>query len=83
MVHGGNAEDGLTLGVEVSDHSTWLEVRDSGTGGAIDPRAPGSEGGFGLYLVQALSERWGVERTAGSGTRVWVQLSHDSPIDSP
>ena len=30
--------------------------------------------GFGLNLVEMLSERWGVERLVGGGTQVWAQL---------
>jgi len=31
-------------------------------------------GGMGLHLVQTLSERWGVVRSAEGPTCVWVQL---------
>jgi hypothetical protein len=43
----------------------------------IAPRSPDLEGGggFGLNVVQALSERWGLERIAAGGTRVWAQLA--------
>jgi hypothetical protein len=55
---------------------------------ALDTRAPGAArafvvecverrvvmGGFGLNLVQMLSERWGVERLAAGGKQVWAQL---------
>ena len=52
-----------------------LEVEDPGRGGVIAPRAPDLGGGFGLNLVQELSERWGLERVAAGGTRVWAQLA--------
>ena len=38
--------------------------------------------GFGLNLVQMLSERWGVERLARGGTQVWAQLVRSPPDDS-
>jgi anti-sigma regulatory factor (Ser/Thr protein kinase) len=52
-----------------------VEVEDSGRAGVIAPRAPDLDGGFGLNLVQELSERWGLERVAAGGTRVWAQLA--------
>jgi anti-sigma regulatory factor (Ser/Thr protein kinase) len=51
-----------------------LEVDDPGRQAAIAARSPDGDGGFGLHLVQALSERWGVERPSDGGTRVWAQL---------
>ena len=47
-----------------------------GRGGVIAPRRQdlNGGGGLGLKVVQALSERWGVERVAAGGTRVWAQL---------
>ena len=32
-------------------------------------------GGFGLNIVRALSDRWGVEHVAHQGTQVWAQLA--------
>jgi anti-sigma regulatory factor (Ser/Thr protein kinase) len=55
-----------------------VEVKDSGRAGVIAPRAPDLGGGFGLNLVQGLSERWGLERVAAGGTRVWAQLARAS-----
>ena len=54
-----------------------LEVEDPGRAGVVAPRPPDLEsgGGIGVNLVQSLSERWGVERVAKGGTRVWAQLS--------
>jgi len=45
--------------------------------GIVAQRAatPAANGGFGLHIVQALSERWGIERSLQGGTRVWAQLS--------
>jgi anti-sigma regulatory factor (Ser/Thr protein kinase) len=38
----------------------------------IDPDIPG---GMGLFLVDQISERWGVERTAGGANRVWFEVA--------
>lgn len=56
-----------------------LEVHDRGTGGSIARRAPDLQlgGGFGLNVVDALSQRWGVDRD--TGTRVWVELAFSAP----
>jgi anti-sigma regulatory factor (Ser/Thr protein kinase) len=50
------------------------EVIDRGAGFERTPRAPSmyQESGWGLYLVDQLSERWGVER--GPATTVWFEL---------
>jgi anti-sigma regulatory factor (Ser/Thr protein kinase) len=52
-----------------------LDVEDRGNGASITRRAPDlqSGGGFGLNVVEALSQRWGVNRDAG--TRVWAELA--------
>ena len=66
----------VIVGVEMPPDSVRLNVEDAGRGGAIAPRPPDPEGGgFGLNLVQALSERWGIERAAQGGTCVWAQLA--------
>jgi anti-sigma regulatory factor (Ser/Thr protein kinase) len=66
----------IIVRVEMPPDSVRLNVEDAGRGGAIAPRPPDPEGGgFGLNLVQALSERWGIERAAQGGTCVWAQLA--------
>ena len=52
-----------------------VEVWDGGPG--FEPRVPTSaslsrETGWGLYLVDRLADRWGVE--IGEGTRVWSEF---------
>jgi len=53
-----------------------IEVEDPGCDGVIAPRPQDllRGGGMGLHLVQTLSERWGVVRSAEGPTCVWVQL---------
>ena len=74
---GVSAGDGVVLRVELTSSMLRLEVEDPGHGGMIGPRDADIEhgGGFGLNLVQAMSERWGVERVAVGGTRIWAQLA--------
>ncbi len=67
--------DTVSLIVTVKDTSVRTEVRDEGPG--FDPSttgAPGNDrGGWGLFLVERLADRWGTARDA-TGTRVWFEL---------
>ena len=77
------ASAGVVVGVTLRPASVRIDVDDPGCGGAIAPRPPDPEsGGFGLHLVQTLSERWGVERAVEGGTRVWAQLVR-APLTAP
>ena len=76
VCHSGASDGAIVVRVELTDTMVRLEVEDPGRDGAIAPRAPDlGGGGFGLNLVQALCERWGLERAAAGGTRVWAQLA--------
>jgi serine/threonine-protein kinase RsbW len=77
---GARREDAVMVGVWLGPAVVRLEVEDPGRGGVIAPRLPDPDGGgLGLQLVQALSERWGLERVAAGGTLVWAQLPR-SPV---
>jgi serine/threonine-protein kinase RsbW len=79
VCHSGASPDAVVdVRVELTDTMVRLEVGDPGRGGVIAPRAPDLGGGFGLNLVQGLCERWGLERVAAGGTRVWAQLGSTS-----
>jgi anti-sigma regulatory factor (Ser/Thr protein kinase) len=58
----------LVLRIGLSKTMLRLEVEDPGRAGAVAIRPPDIDngGGFGLNLVQDLSERWGVERVAAA-----------------
>jgi anti-sigma regulatory factor (Ser/Thr protein kinase) len=60
-------------------HASWnseirVAVQDHGKGFSPSPRngGPDEPGGFGLYLVGQLADRWGVE--TDGGTTVWFVL---------
>ena len=61
----------------VTGGSVWLEVADEGPG--FDPQSERDaaawrdDSGWGLLLVERLSDRWGVGHQGG-GTRVWFEL---------
>ncbi len=70
--HGGH-------GSPVELHAHWnsqvrIEVSDHGSGFTPAPRtgAVDEPGGYGLFLVGTLADRWGVE--TDGGTTVWFEL---------
>ena len=74
--HGGAPMDEVVVSVELMPDWFRVGVQDSGSHAVIAAQPPDLEtgSGFGLDLVQMLSERWGVERLAVGGTQVWAQL---------
>jgi anti-sigma regulatory factor (Ser/Thr protein kinase) len=75
VLHSDIAPDGeLLLDVTIDDGgSLRVTVTDRGPG--FDPPRPtrGDESGWGLFIVDRLAHRWGVERH-GAGTRVWFEM---------
>jgi anti-sigma regulatory factor (Ser/Thr protein kinase) len=68
-------ETDVRLMVSTAPHTVRIEVADSGPGftpGKRRERAT-DEGGWGLYLVERLADRWGVMSVNGA-TRVWCEL---------
>jgi anti-sigma regulatory factor (Ser/Thr protein kinase) len=75
---GAPAGHALVVRVAFEDPLCRLEVEDAGSEGHVAPRAPdlkGNGGGLGLNIVHTFSDRWGIERAAGKGTRVWAYLA--------
>jgi anti-sigma regulatory factor (Ser/Thr protein kinase) len=74
--HGASSpqDDPLTLQVSVDADRARVEVTDPGRG--FEPPVGGpsenQESGWGLLLVDALCDRWGVDRRPRS--RVWAEL---------
>jgi anti-sigma regulatory factor (Ser/Thr protein kinase) len=66
-------EDQIRLIVSDDDAKTRFTVHDFGLGPLPEMRAEDdpAPGGHGLRLVDALADRWGVER---GSTRVWFEL---------
>ncbi len=65
----------MNLEVTVKPGSVRTEVHDEGPG--FDPATTGTprdnRGGWGLFLVERLSDRWGTARDT-DGTSVWFEL---------
>ena len=76
--------EGVMVRLQLTRAMLRLEVADPGHDGAIAARPPNQQngGGFGLNIVQTLSDRWGVERSTRGGTRVWAQLAR-TPLVAP
>ncbi|HWH43120.1 MAG TPA: ATP-binding protein [Thermoleophilaceae bacterium] len=75
---GGRAPFWIGLDIAVDGQDVRVEVTDPG-GGFEPPPVPATavrESGFGLVLVDTLSDRWGVE--GGESTRVWLELRGDA-----
>jgi len=65
--------DRFEVRLEVSPETLRLEVHDEGAG--FEPEiAPSDDGtgGYGLFIVDRLADRWGVEREAGGV--IWLEL---------
>jgi anti-sigma regulatory factor (Ser/Thr protein kinase) len=78
VLHAGAGEsDRIELHVAAEPDRLHVAVTDTGGDDTpevqeLDPDVPG---GMGLFLVEQISSRWGVERTPGGGNRVWFELA--------
>jgi len=65
----------VDVAVRVTAPAVRVEVSDRGPGfePAARTRGQDPEGGWGLYLVERLADRWGVA-CEERGTRVWFEL---------
>jgi anti-sigma regulatory factor (Ser/Thr protein kinase) len=74
--HAGLASgDPIRLVIGDDDGHLRVEVYDGGTGFERQPPRPdpARASGWGLFLVERLADRWGVEG-ADPGTRVWFEI---------
>jgi anti-sigma regulatory factor (Ser/Thr protein kinase) len=66
--------------IELLHRPGWVTVAvaDDGRGDSLRPTpATGSEsGGWGLFLVDQIADRWGVE-SATPGSRVWFEIAYE------
>ena len=75
--------DSVGLDVAVESGTIRVEVRDAGTGFEPRPREDDRTrpGGWGLYLVDRLADRWGVARN--TFTSVWFEIDLGRAASSP
>lgn len=74
--HSGS-EDEIVLALTQKDDYLCVRVTDGGTGLVPRPGAMTTEpgAGFGLFLVEQITRRWGMTREQGR-TRVWFELDY-------
>ena len=73
--HGQAGADGcVEVKVKASRERLRLEIVDDGPGFYPDARRGRADepGGWGLFLVDSLADRWGVD--GSEGTRVWLEM---------
>ena len=65
----------IRLMIAAGDAVLRIEIADGGSG--FEPRAPDPDptraSGWGLFLVDELADRWGVE-PADPGTLIWFEI---------
>jgi anti-sigma regulatory factor (Ser/Thr protein kinase) len=65
--------DEIGVKAELLDGTVRIEVTDPGRDGEVEVRSPGARGGgYGLLLVDRLTNQWGVDHR--HGTTVWAEL---------
>src|SRR5690348_16276536 len=77
VMHSGAAVDGFVcVAVQFGAGSVSVSVSDPGLSGGSAEVMPegGSDGGFGLRIVDQLSSSWGSERQPSGRYRVWAEL---------
>lgn len=80
-----HASDPVRVAMTPKDDYLCVQVTDGGQGLVPRPGAIGSESGagYGLFLVEQLTRRWGMTREEGR-TRVWLEIDFEpSPPGEP
>jgi anti-sigma regulatory factor (Ser/Thr protein kinase) len=73
--HSGEGSDEIVLALTPKDSYLCVRVTDDGDGLVPRPGAMATEAGagFGLFLVEQITRRWGMTRENGQ-TRVWFEM---------
>ena len=82
--HGGaGPTEVVEVRVESSGQRVRVEVLDPGWRGDAPPQGiQHPDGGYGLLLIEHLSDEWGREATAAGGSLAWFELDLDGLQDS-
>ena len=66
-------EGDVRLDIDLRRDTVRVQVRDRGKGfERTTPKPRGADGGYGLFLVEKMAARWGIE--GNGGTCVWFEL---------
>ncbi|MEU4092902.1 ATP-binding protein [Streptomyces sp. NPDC026673] len=81
VVHGARDGRGYVIRIALYAHCVHLEVSDERSGGPVRPVLPAADetGGRGLFIVQALSDDWGVDACLPAGKVVWTCFRRPGP----
>jgi anti-sigma regulatory factor (Ser/Thr protein kinase) len=73
--HSGAGDQPIELHVSIEDGRVRAEVADGGAGFKAEPMPEEKRGvgGWGLYLVDSMADRWGVR--AGPPSSVWFEIA--------
>lgn len=73
--HSAESRDCIVVELEIGGEAVRCAVIDQGHGFRAEPVPPErrGDGGWGLYIVDQLADRWGVN--AGPPTRVWFEVN--------
>ena len=73
IIHAGlEPQQELRLEVTLNNSTLRVSVTDPGRGFQPPQPTADDDSGWGLYIVDRLSRRWGVDRTGG--TKVWFEM---------
>ena len=78
--HGARPDDRIKFAVTIKDGYVCVQCTDSGPGLVPRPGVMGpqdDDGGFGLFIIEQLTRRWGVTREADQ-TRVWFEVDFEA-----
>ncbi|MEA2475442.1 MAG: serine/threonine-protein kinase RsbW [Thermoleophilaceae bacterium] len=77
VLHGGVDETGV-VDLHVASDPSLLRISVTDPGGESTPAVQDLDvtvpGGMGLFLVEQISSRWGVDELRDGGTQVWFEL---------
>ena len=78
--HGGSPrERPIRVRVSVTEKHVRVAVMDSGPGfEQPSPVGPGVDGGWGLFLVDRIADRWGTD--VDGSTTVWFELDRPAAV---
>ena len=73
-----DASDTIGLNIAIGPQTIRVTVIDGGTGfdsTKLDPSPGPDEGGWGLFLVEQMSDRWGIDEDPHG---VWFEIDRDA-----